>query len=150
MAPAKIAVLLRSGREVPRASAAVEIAGNQEISVRLMHDAKGQEYRAVVVMTCDADVLPDEGRLQSASDERAHREVYETERHLLYVAETRPENGCGFRFMTLRRSSLKIFSDFRSAVHSAAPNSENSLLDVLGRYGAATKWYACGEKICCT
>ena len=54
-----------------------------------MHSAKGQEFRAVAVMACDADVLPSENRLMSASDERAHKEIYDTERHLLYVAATR-------------------------------------------------------------
>ena len=38
---------------------------------------------------CDADVIPSEERLLLAADERAHKEVYDTERHLLYVAATR-------------------------------------------------------------
>lgn len=50
---------------------------------------KGREYRAVAVMACDADVLPNENRLLAASDERALKEVFDTERHLLYVAATR-------------------------------------------------------------
>ncbi|RWO41338.1 MAG: ATP-dependent helicase [Mesorhizobium sp.] len=54
-----------------------------------MHDAKGREFRAVAVIACDADVLPSERRLLEASDERALKEIYDTERHLLYVAATR-------------------------------------------------------------
>jgi superfamily I DNA/RNA helicase len=54
-----------------------------------MHDAKGREYRAVAVMACDAAVLPSDARLMSAIDDRALREVFDTERHLLYVAATR-------------------------------------------------------------
>ena len=54
-----------------------------------MHDAKGREFRAVAVMACDADVLPSESRLLEAIDERALKEIYDTERHLLYVAATR-------------------------------------------------------------
>jgi superfamily I DNA/RNA helicase len=60
-----------------------------DVRVCLMHDAKGSEFRAVAVLACDADALPDEGRLLSATDERDLREVYDTERHLLYVAATR-------------------------------------------------------------
>lgn len=89
IAPTTIAVLVRSEAELPRAQAAVALSGTPDVPIRLMHDAKGQEYRAVAVMACDADVLPNEDRLLSASDERAHREVYDTERHLLYVAATR-------------------------------------------------------------
>lgn len=54
-----------------------------------MHDAKGREFRAVAVMACDADVLPSETRLLEATDDRALKEIYDTERHLLYVAATR-------------------------------------------------------------
>jgi superfamily I DNA/RNA helicase len=54
-----------------------------------MHDAKGREFRAVAVVACDASVLPSEERLLSAVDERALEEIYDTERHLLYVAATR-------------------------------------------------------------
>ncbi|MBB1492905.1 UvrD-helicase domain-containing protein [Paracoccus sp. MC1854] len=89
IAPATIAVLVRSEAEIPRAKAALAAAGDQDVPIKLMHDAKGQEYRAVAVMACDADVLPNEDRLHSASDARAHREIYDTERHLLYVAATR-------------------------------------------------------------
>ncbi len=84
-----IAVLVRSDAETPRAKDAILAAGDNGVQIVLMHDAKGQEYRAVVVMACDAAVIPSEDRLMLATDERAHREVYDTERHLLYVAATR-------------------------------------------------------------
>tara|TARA_R110002124_G_scaffold264928_1_gene431651 strand:- start:324 stop:2336 length:2013 start_codon:yes stop_codon:yes gene_type:complete len=84
-----IAVLVRSDAEARRAKDAILTTGNDCVRVVLMHDAKGQEYRAVVVMACDADVIPSEERLLLAADERAHKEVYDTERHLLYVAATR-------------------------------------------------------------
>lgn len=88
-APETIAVLVRSAAELPRAQAAVAHSGASGIRIGLMHDAKGREYRAVAVMACDADVLPNEDRLLAASDERALKEVFDTERHLLYVAATR-------------------------------------------------------------
>jgi superfamily I DNA/RNA helicase len=51
--------------------------------------AKGLEFKAVVVMACDDDVLPLQSRIESVMDESDLEEVYNTERHLLYVACTR-------------------------------------------------------------
>ncbi|MDQ6436650.1 3'-5' exonuclease [Mesorhizobium sp. LHD-90] len=87
--PETIAVLVRSEKELLRASAAVAASSANDVQPSLMHDAKGREFRAVAVMACDADVLPSESRLLEASDERALKEIYDTERHLLYVAATR-------------------------------------------------------------
>ena len=88
-APETIVVLVRSERELPRASAAISSSSGSAVRSALMHDAKGREFRAVAVIACDADVLPSERRLLEASDDRALKEVYDTERHLLYVAATR-------------------------------------------------------------
>ena len=54
-----------------------------------MHLAKGLEYRAVVVMACDDEVIPSQQRIETVVDESDLEEVYNTERHLLYVACTR-------------------------------------------------------------
>ena len=54
-----------------------------------MHLAKGLEFRAVVVMACDDSVLPLQERIESIGDDADLQEVYDTERHLLYVACTR-------------------------------------------------------------
>jgi len=54
-----------------------------------MHLAKGLEFRAVVVMACDDEVLPSQARIEKVIDEGELEEVYNTERHLLYVACTR-------------------------------------------------------------
>ena len=59
------------------------------IMVGTMHLAKGLEFNAVAVMACDDDVLPLQERIETASDEAELEEVYDTERHLLYVACTR-------------------------------------------------------------
>lgn len=88
-APETIAILVRSEAEIKRAQKATSAAAEAGVNIALMHEAKGQEYRAVAVVACDADVIPSENRLLAAGDERAHREVYDTERHLLYVASTR-------------------------------------------------------------
>ena len=54
-----------------------------------MHLAKGLEFRAVVVMACDDVVIPLQERIAAVADESDLKEVYNTERHLLYVACTR-------------------------------------------------------------
>jgi superfamily I DNA/RNA helicase len=54
-----------------------------------MHLAKGLEFRAVAVMACDDQVLPSEQRIEGAADDSDLEEIYNTERHLLYVACTR-------------------------------------------------------------
>jgi superfamily I DNA/RNA helicase len=54
-----------------------------------MHLSKGLEFRAVAVMACDDEVLPLQSRIETVTDEGDLEEVYDTERHLLYVACTR-------------------------------------------------------------
>jgi superfamily I DNA/RNA helicase len=60
-----------------------------EASLCTMHLAKGLEFRAGVVMACDDDVLPLQARIESVMDDADLEEIYNTERHLLYVACTR-------------------------------------------------------------
>jgi ATP-dependent exoDNAse (exonuclease V) beta subunit len=45
--------------------------------------------KAVAVMACDEGLLPLESRIEQARDESELDEVYDTARHLLYVACTR-------------------------------------------------------------
>jgi len=59
------------------------------VSVSTMHLAKGLEFRAVAIMACDDEVIPLQERLETVGDEADLEEVYDTERHLLYVACTR-------------------------------------------------------------
>ena len=100
--PHEIGVIVRSGAQVIRASAAVRKAGvgfrvlddhvkpgENEVSIATMHLAKGLEFRAVIVMACDDDVIPLRERIEAIGDESDLKEVYDTERHLLYVACTR-------------------------------------------------------------
>ena len=47
------------------------------------------EFKAVAVMACDEDALPLRARIDAVADEAELEDVYETERHLLYVAATR-------------------------------------------------------------
>ncbi len=53
------------------------------------HLAKGLEFKAVAVMACDDDILPLQSRIEGVADELELDDVYETERHLFYVACTR-------------------------------------------------------------
>ncbi len=100
--PHEIGVFVRSSAELDRACSAVSKAGlsyrvldeNVETksgytSISTMHVAKGLEFRAVVVMACDDEVLPLKERIEAAADDTDLEEVYNTERHLLYVACTR-------------------------------------------------------------
>ncbi len=54
-----------------------------------MHLAKGLEFKTVLVLACDADMLPLKTRLDNAEGEAEQSEVFDTERNLLYVACTR-------------------------------------------------------------
>ncbi len=54
-----------------------------------MHLAKGLEFRALIVMACDDEEIPLQERIETVGDDADLKEVYDTERHLLYVACTR-------------------------------------------------------------
>jgi superfamily I DNA/RNA helicase len=84
--PKEIGVIVRSDVELPRGRDAV---ASRPVTVTTMHLAKGLEFPAVVVMACDDEVLPQQARIETVTDEADLEEVYNTERHLLYVACTR-------------------------------------------------------------
>ena len=100
--PPEIGIFVRSRTELARARAAVEAAGlawtelseqdqklDGTVAIGTMHLAKGLEFKAVLVMACDDGILPLQSRLEAVADETELDDVYETERHLLYVACTR-------------------------------------------------------------
>jgi len=100
--PQEIGVFVRSPAQLERASKAVEKAGlpfkvldeqvettSGYVSVSTMHLAKGLEFRAVVVMACDDEVIPLQERIEKVGDDADLEDVYNTERQLLYVACTR-------------------------------------------------------------
>ncbi len=47
------------------------------------------EFRSVTVMACDDEIIPLQVRIQTVGDDADLQDVYDTERHLLYVACTR-------------------------------------------------------------
>jgi superfamily I DNA/RNA helicase len=100
--PHECGVFVRSDAQLDRARAAVDAAGvparvldehvethSGSVSIATMHLAKGLEFRTVVVMACDDEVVPLQERIEAVGDDADLQEVYDTERHLLYVACTR-------------------------------------------------------------
>ena len=100
--PHEFGVFVRSAAQLERAGAAVKAAGlsfkilddhvktvSGHVSISTMHLAKGLEFRAVVVMACDDEVIPLQERIEKVGDDADLQEVYDTERQLLYVACTR-------------------------------------------------------------
>ena len=75
-----------------------------------MHLAKGIEFRAVVVMACDDEVIPLQSRIETVSDDADLAEVYDTERHLLYVACTRARD---YLLVTSGDSPSEFLDDLR-------------------------------------
>ncbi len=100
--PHELGIFVRSAEQLDRAQSAMGASGvryrvldeNMDLSsgsavVSTMHLAKGLEFRCVVVMACDDEVVPLQARIESVTDDGDLEEVYNTERHLLYVACTR-------------------------------------------------------------
>jgi superfamily I DNA/RNA helicase len=100
--PEEMAIFVRSAAQLDRGEAAARAArvncsrveermsiSPGVVPVCTMHLAKGLEFRAVVVMACEEDVLPDPERIGSAGDASELEDVYNSERQILYVAITR-------------------------------------------------------------
>ena len=100
--PSEIGIFVRSSAQIQRAKVTAITSGipfqvldesmntvTGMMTISTMHLAKGLEFRAVVVMACDDEVIPLQERIESVADSADLEEVYDTERHLLYVACTR-------------------------------------------------------------
>ena len=100
--PHEIGTFVRSAGQIDRARDAARRSGvpfkvlderveitSGKMVISTMHLAKGLEFRAVAVMACDDEVIPSQERIETVADDADLEEVYETERHLLYVACTR-------------------------------------------------------------
>jgi len=57
-------------------------------TIVVMHLAKGLEFQAVVVMACDDEVISSQERIENIADHADLKDVYNTERHVFYVACT--------------------------------------------------------------
>jgi len=100
--PDEIGIFVRAETQLPLARAALKKAGvkwselertrspqSGSVSLSTMHLAKGLEFRVVMIMACNDEVIPSQTRIENISDQDELEEVYITERHLLYVACTR-------------------------------------------------------------
>ncbi len=125
LVPHEIAIFVRSEAQIERARAAAASADVElkildekvdtafgHVSVCTMHLAKGLEFRAVVVMACDDEIVPLQARIESITDEADLEEVYGTERHLLYVACTRARDHL---LVTSVAPASEFLDDLRSA-----------------------------------
>lgn len=119
----EIGLIVRSEAEIERAVKAAEMAstayqildgrisaGQDQLSISTMPIAKGLEFRAVVVMACDDDVIPSQERISEITDGVDLEEVYATERHLLYVAITRARD---YLLVSCGGSRSEFLDDFR-------------------------------------
>ncbi len=100
--PHEFGVFVRSAAQLDRGRAAAKEAGmafkvldehvettSGHMSISTMHLAKGLEFRAAVLMACDDEIIPLQERIETVGDDADLRDVYDTERHLLYVSCTR-------------------------------------------------------------
>ena len=98
----EIGVFVRSNKELERAIHALNKAQTpytildnavetteDKAAISTMHYAKGLEFKAVAVMACDDEIIPSQDRISAVTDNSDLEEVYNTERHLLYVTCTR-------------------------------------------------------------
>jgi hypothetical protein len=120
----EIGIFVRSEAQLARARAAVEAAGipykvldervaaiSGYASIGTMHLAKGLEFRAVAVMACDDEVIPLQSRIESVGEDSDLKEVYDTERQLLYVACTRARD---FLLVTSVEPASEFLDDLRA------------------------------------
>lgn len=116
--PHECGIFVRSPNQLARAKAAANAASlpfkvldehvetvSGHLSVSTMHLAKGLEFRVVAVMACDDEVIPLQERIEAVGEDSDLKEVYDTERQLLYVACTRARDN-------LLVSSVKPESEF--------------------------------------
>ncbi|MBS3967010.1 MAG: AAA family ATPase [Truepera sp.] len=101
--PRDIAIFARTTQLLrERAEAALDLCGYRGhhlsedappdhacVSLGTMHRAKGLEFKIVILMGCEAGVLPLPAALAAAPDEGERKLAFEQERNLLYVASTR-------------------------------------------------------------
>ena len=124
VAPHEIGIFVRSAAQLDRAKAAAEAAKlpfkvldervdavGGFVAIGTMHLAKGLEFRAVAVMACDDEVIPLQARIDTVGEDSDLKEVYDTERQLLYVACTRARD---FLLVTGVEPASEFLDDLRA------------------------------------
>jgi hypothetical protein len=125
--PHEFGVFVRSSGQLNRAQAAVQESAmpfkildehvettSGHVSISTMHLAKGLEFRAVAVMACDDETIPLQERIETVGDDADLQEVYDTERHLLYVACTRTRDHL---LVTSVEPASEFLDDLREPAH---------------------------------
>jgi superfamily I DNA/RNA helicase len=123
--PHECGIFVRSSAQLDRARSAAAEAGmpfkildenvdttSGHLSISTMHLAKGLEFRAVAVMACDDEIIPLQERIETVGDDADLQDVYDTERHLLYVACTRARDHL---LVTSVEPASEFLDDLRSA-----------------------------------
>jgi mRNA-degrading endonuclease RelE of RelBE toxin-antitoxin system len=122
--PQEIGIFVRSEAQMERAKAAakasgipfkilddhVETAGGK-LSIGTMHLAKGLEFRVVAIMACDDEVIPLQERIETVGEDSDLKEIYDTERQLLYVGCTRARD---YLLVTAVDPASEFLDDFDS------------------------------------
>jgi superfamily I DNA/RNA helicase len=119
----EIGIFVRSSEQLSRARAPAEAAKlsfkilDERVeaiggyaAIGTMHLAKGLEFRVVVVMACDDEVIPLQARIDAVGEDSDLKEVYDTERQLLYVACTRARD---FLLVTGVEPASEFLDDLR-------------------------------------
>jgi mRNA-degrading endonuclease RelE of RelBE toxin-antitoxin system len=119
----EIGIFVRAADQLSRAKAAAEAAKlpyrvlderveaiGGYVAIGTMHLAKGLEFRAVAVMACDDEVIPLQARIDTVGEDSDLKEVYDTERQLLYVACTRARD---FLLVTGVEPASEFLDDMR-------------------------------------
>jgi hypothetical protein len=131
--PHEFGVFVRSPAQLDRACAAVKATGlasmvldehveiaNGHVSISTMHLAKGLEFRAVVVMACENEIIPLQERIETVGDDADLQEVYDTERQLCTslarVLGIICWSAASTRFPSSWTISLRAFVQFESPV----------------------------------
>jgi superfamily I DNA/RNA helicase len=130
--PHEFGVFVRSPAQLARAQAAVKVSGlpfkvldehvetaTGHVSISTMHLAKGLEFRAVAVMACDDEIIPLQERIETVGDNADLQEVYDTERHLLYVACTRARDHL---LVTAVEPASEFLDDLKGVVRLPQPD----------------------------
>ncbi len=134
--PHEFGIFVRSEAQLERARAAVKEAGmafkildehvettSGQVSISTMPLAKGLEFRAVVVMACDDEIIPLQERIETVGDDADLQEVYDTERHLLYVACTRARD---YLLVTSVEPASEFVDDMQESCNDPFGNICNS------------------------
>ena len=92
-----------------------------------MNLAKGLDFQAVAVMARDDEVIQLQERIETVADEPGLQEVYDTERHLLYVACTRARDDLLVTSGEIRLNCWRTSRDSAHDLHVVSGRTSRAL-----------------------